>query len=66
MAAAWVVAAKLEGSSELPGYPDTQYGGALSYGVTDFATVTVEYLHGMFDVTDTHSDALTAQLGLEF
>jgi hypothetical protein len=42
------VALRYEEADELPDNPDRQFGAALTLGLTDWATLTVEALHGDF------------------
>ncbi|MBL7114531.1 MAG: LbtU family siderophore porin [Kiritimatiellae bacterium] len=60
------LAIKVEGSDEFIGFPDEQYGVALSRRLTDAASLSVEYLHGEFDDEVFDRDMVTAQLALEF
>jgi hypothetical protein len=64
------LAARLEGSSEFVGQPARQYGLNASWGILDYATLSLEYLRGEFasgfgDGVDSR-DLATAQLSLEF
>jgi len=69
------VAARVEGSRELAGQPELQYGVAVSWGVMEGVSVSAEYLHGEYDedfgadedgnVLDSR-DLVTAQLSVEF
>ena len=60
------LAIRIEGSDEFAGFPDEQYGLALSRRLTDAASLSVEDLHGEFDDEAFDRDLVTAQLALEF
>lgn len=63
----WIeVAAKYEGTDDLPDLPEEQYGVAASFGVYENVAVTVEYLHGEFSGAGGERDLGTAQLAVEF
>lgn len=62
----WEFAVKVEGSDEFPGFPETQFGGAIAFGIDDNAAVKVEYLHGTFEGDEDDRDIVTGQLSVEF
>jgi hypothetical protein len=72
---AWGVAAdtelalRIEGSEEMAGMPELQYGICVSKGIGENISLSLEYLHGEFDTFNAPLDTrelVTAQLALEF
>ncbi|RMG98308.1 MAG: hypothetical protein D6708_00655 [Candidatus Dadabacteria bacterium] len=69
------VAVRVEGSRELGGQPELQYGAVVSWGPMEGVSLSLEYLHGEYDedfgededgnALDTR-DLVTAQLAVEF
>ena len=57
-------AAKVEGSDEVPEFPETQWGLAVVYGFHDWTTISAEYLRGEFE-DGGDRDLVTVQLALE-
>lgn len=62
----WEVAAKVEGSHDFPGFPETQYGVAAAMAISDSTTLAIEYLHGEYDGESPGRNMATCQLSLEF
>jgi len=60
------IALKFEGSDELPGFPEKQYGIGSSIKIVESVTVAIEFLHGDFRENDEDRDIVTTQLALEF
>ncbi len=66
----WELAARYEGSQEILGFPERQYGLDLSFSPLEYVTLSLEALRGDFserfgDGLD-RRDLVTAQLALEF
>jgi hypothetical protein len=59
------VAAKLEGSDELPEAPEKRYGVAVAWSPVEHVTLAAEYLRAEFEEGD-DDDVVTAQLAFEF
>ena len=59
------VAAKLEGSDELPDAPEKRYGVAVAWSPVEHVTLAAEYLRAEFEEGD-DDDVVTAQLAFEF
>jgi len=60
------VALRYEGGDDLGDLlPDSQYGIVASYGLFEYTTLALEYLHGEFE-NDDEQDVVTAQLAFEF
>ncbi|WP_169709606.1 LbtU family siderophore porin [Deferrisoma camini] len=64
------VAVRVEGSRELGGQPELQYGAVVSWGPMEGVSLSLEYLHGEYDEdfgggVDSR-DLATAQLAVEF
>lgn len=64
------LAARVEGSAELLGAPEIQYGVCASWGPWEHVSLSAEYLHGEFDKdfgdgVDSR-DLVTTQLAVEF
>jgi hypothetical protein len=69
------LAIRYEGSDDLFGlFPKYRYGGSVSYEVFKYTTLSVEYLHGVYDsnnrnedgMVENKVDTLTFQLAIEF
>jgi hypothetical protein len=45
--------------------PEDQYGAAVTYGLFENTSLSLEYLHGEFE-NDDERDLLTTQLAVEF
>jgi hypothetical protein len=60
------LAAKVEGTDEWTGMPETQYGAALSYGLTDSISTSIEFLHGEFENSTHDRNVATLQIATEF
>jgi len=59
-------AVKYEGGDDLGDYlPEDQYGAALTYGLFENTSFSLEYLHGKFE-NDDERDLITSQLSIEF
>jgi hypothetical protein len=60
------VAVKYEGGDDLGDFlPEDQYGAALTYGLFENTSLSLEYLHGEFE-NDDERDLFTTQLAVEF
>jgi len=60
------VAVKYEGGDDLGDFlPEDQYGAAVSYGLFENTSLSLEYLHGEFE-NDDKRDLITTQLAVEF
>ena len=67
------VAVKYEGGDDLGGplltenqfLPEVQYGAAVTYGLFENTSLSLEYLHGEFE-NDDERDLVTTQLAVEF
>ena len=60
------VAVKYEGGDDLGDFlPEDQYGAAVSYGLFENTSLSLEYLHGEFE-NDDERDLITTQLAVEF
>ena len=60
------VAVKYEGGDDLGDFlPEDQYGAAVSYGLFENTSLSLEYLHGEFE-NDDERDLVTTQLAIEF
>ncbi|MEA1948882.1 MAG: LbtU family siderophore porin [Thermodesulfobacteriota bacterium] len=60
------VAVKYEGGDDLGDLlPEDQYGAALTYGLFENTSLSLEYLHGEFE-NDDERDLFTTQLAIEF
>jgi hypothetical protein len=60
------VAVKYEGGDDLGDFlPEDQYGAAVTYGLFENTSLSLEYLHGEFE-NDDERDLLTTQLAVEF
>jgi hypothetical protein len=59
------LAAKYEGSDQIPDMPEAQYGIAASYVLAEKVTVALEYLHGTFEGEVDNSDLVTCQIAIE-
>jgi len=60
------VAVKYEGGDDLGDFlPEDQYGAALTYGLFENTSLSLEYLHGEFE-NDDEKDLITTQLAVEF
>ncbi|MBW2642230.1 MAG: LbtU family siderophore porin [Deltaproteobacteria bacterium] len=60
------IAVKYEGGDDLGDFlPEDQYGAALTYGLFENTSLTLEYLHGEFE-NDDERDLITTQLAIEF
>jgi len=60
------VAVKYEGGDDLGDFlPEDQYGAAVSYGLFENTSLSLEYLHGEFE-NDDERDLVTTQLAVEF
>ncbi|MGB2929022.1 MAG: LbtU family siderophore porin [Desulfobacterales bacterium] len=60
------VAVKYEGGDDLGDFlPEDQYGAALTYGLFENTSLSLEYLHGEFE-NDDERDLITTQLAVEF
>jgi hypothetical protein len=62
------IAGRYEGNSELFGFPDEQYGAAVSFTPFEHVKIALEFLHGEFDAADGggERDLGTLQLSLEY
>ncbi len=64
------LAARVEGSEELAGAPELQYGANVSWGPWESVSLSLEYLHGEFDRDFGEGidsrDLVTTQLAVEF
>jgi hypothetical protein len=58
-------AVKCEGTDEWPGMPEIQYGAVWAYGITEGASLAVEFLHGEFEDDQDDRNVVTIQLALE-
>ena len=60
------VAVKYEGGDDLGDFlPEDQYGAAVTYGLFENTSLSLEYLHGEFE-NDDERDLVTTQLAVEF
>ena len=60
------VAVKYEGGDDLGDFlPEDQYGAAVTYGLFENTSLSLEYLHGEFE-NDDERDLFTTQLAVEF
>ena len=60
------VAVKYEGGEDLGDFlPEDQYGAAVTYGLFEDTSLSLEYLHGEFE-NDDERDLVTTQLAVEF
>ncbi|MGD2029684.1 MAG: LbtU family siderophore porin [Desulfobacterales bacterium] len=60
------LALKYEGGDDLGDFlPEDQYGAAVTYGLFDSTSLSLEYLHGEFE-NDDERDLVTTQLAVEF
>jgi len=60
------VAVKYEGGDDLGNFlPEDQYGVAVTYGLFENTSLSLEYLHGEFE-NDDERDLITTQLAVEF
>ena len=60
------VAIKYEGGDDLADFlPEDQYGAAVTYGLFENTSLSLEYLHGEFE-NDDERDLVTTQLAVEF
>jgi len=60
------VAVKYEGGDDLGDFlPEDQYGAAVTYGLFENTSLSLEYLHGEFE-NDDERDLITTQLAVEF
>jgi len=60
------VTVKYEGGDDLGEFlPEDQYGAAVTYGLFENTSLSLEYLHGEFD-NDDERDLVTTQLAVEF
>jgi hypothetical protein len=60
------VALKYEGGDDLGDFlPEDQYGAAVTYGLFESTSLSLEYLHGEFE-NDDERDLVTTQLAVEF
>ena len=60
------VAVKYEGGDDLGDFlPEDQYGVAVTYGLFENTSLSLEYLHGEFE-NDDERDLITTQLAVEF
>ena len=60
------VTVKYEGGDDLGEFlPEDQYGAAITYGLFENTSLSLEYLHGEFD-NDDERDLVTTQLAVEF
>jgi hypothetical protein len=64
--ARWEVAAKVEGSRDVPDFPETQYGVAASIALRESLTFAAEYLHAEYGDGTEDRDMVTCYAGLEF
>ena len=62
----FLVTDKLEGSDAFPDMPETQYGLAATYALTEKATLALEYLHGTFEEEVDSRDLVTSQVAVAF
>lgn len=62
----WEAAIKAEGTCDLPGFPETQFGVSASMAIADSTTLAVEYLHGDYTGETADRNVATCQLALEF
>jgi hypothetical protein len=60
------IAVKYEGGDDLGDFlPEDQYGAAVTYGLFENTSLSLEYLHGEFE-NDDERDLVTTQLAIEF
>jgi len=60
------IAVRYEASDDCDDFlPEKRYGGAITYGLFENASLAVEYIHGEFKNND-ETDVVTAQLAIEF
>jgi hypothetical protein len=60
------IAVKYEGGDDLGDFlPEDQYGAAVTYGLFESTSFSLEYLHGEFE-NDDERDLVTTQLAVEF
>ncbi len=60
------IAVKYEGGNDLGDFlPEDQYGAAVTYGLFENTSLSLEYLHGKFENND-ERDLITTQLAVEF
>jgi len=60
------MAVKYEGGNDLGDFlPEDQYGAAVTYGLFEKTSLSIEYLHGEFE-NDDERDLFTTQLAVEF
>jgi hypothetical protein len=60
------LAVKYEGGDDLGDFlPEDQYGAAVTYGLFENTSLSLEYLHGEFE-NDDERDLVTTQLAVEF
>ena len=62
----WRFAGRLEGSDDLPFNPETQYGVAVLYGLSEYITLAADYLHGEFPDGEPDRDLASFQVGLRY
>lgn len=61
------LAARYGGSDDGAGFlPETEYGAVLNWGFFESTNLAIEYLHGEFENDLQETDAITAQLSVEF
>lgn len=60
------LAARIEGSEDMPDMPESQFGFAAGYAISDNVTLGLEYLHGSYEGDIEDRDMATAQVAVEF
>ena len=66
LAEKWTLSARYEGSDDFLDFPEDQYGGAVSWSISDNLALAVEYLHGEFAGDVDSRDLVTAQLAVTY
>jgi len=62
----WELGVRYEAAHDLPGNPRRQYGAAAAFEICDYATLTVDYLHGEQEKGEPDLHLVGAKLALEY